>query len=91
MVTSTYKNIVADRVFEDITRAEINNKEAEIIEKIKVSNTLVELTLRPLEEIKSLSIVRIYDDKNRPIHTKVTNINIQDMYNIEIKVRIGVE
>ena len=91
MVTSTYRKVVADRVLDDINRVEINNQPAEILTKTKLNSYLVELTLRPLQEISSLSSVKVFDGSKRLIYTRTTNVNIQDMYNIELKIRIGVE
>lgn len=91
MITSTYLRQVTTNILDDIDRVTINDKEAEIIDITRLSNTHFELTLRPLDEIPSLSSVKLYNVAGQLMYKKPTNVNIQDMYNIELKIRIGVQ
>lgn len=91
MITSTYLRQVTTNILNDIHRVTINDREAEIIDTTRLSNTQLELTLRPLDEIPSLSSVKLYNAEGQMMYNKSTNVNIQDMYNIELKIRIGVQ
>lgn len=91
MITSTYLRQVTTNLVNDIKRVTINDKEAEIINTTRLNNTQFELTLRPLEEIPSLSSVKLYNVSGQLMYHKPTNVNIQDMFNIELKIRIGVQ
>lgn len=91
MITSSYLRQVTTNIIEDIHHVTINDKEAEIIDTTRLSNTQFELTLRPLDEISSLSSVKLYNSEGQMMYNKSTNVNIQDMYNIELKIRIGVQ
>ena len=91
MITSTYLRQVTTNIVNDIHRVTINDKEAEIINTTRLSNTQFEFTLRPLDEIPSLSSVKLYNVAGQLMYNKPTNVNIQDMYNIELKIRIGVQ
>lgn len=91
MITATYLRQVTTNIVNDIQRVTINDKAAEIINTTRLSNTQFELTLRPLEEIPSLSSVKLYNVAGQLMYHKPTNVNIQDMYNIELKIRIGVQ
>ena len=91
MITSTYLRQVTTNILNDIHRVTINDREAEIIDTTRLSNTQLELTLRSLDEIPSLSSVKLYNVAGQLMYNKPTNVNIQDMYNIELKIRIGVQ
>lgn len=91
MITSSYLRQVTTNIVDDIHHVTINDKEAEIIDITRLSNTHFELTLRPLDEIPSLSSVKLYNAEGQMMYNKSTNVNIQDMYNIELKIRIGVQ
>lgn len=91
MITSTYLRQVTTNILNDISRVTVNDKEAEIINTTRLSNTLFELTLRPIDEIPALSSVKLYNVAGQLMYNKPTNVNIQDMYNIELKIRIGVQ
>lgn len=91
MITSTYLRQVTTNIVNDIHRVTVNDKEAEIINTTRLNNTQFELTLRPLDEIPSLSSVKLYNVAGQLMYSKPTNVNIQDMYNIELKIRIGVQ
>lgn len=91
MITSSYLRQVTTNIVDDIHQVTINDKEAEIIDTTRLSNTQFELTLRPHDEIPSLSSVKLYNAEGQMMYNKSTNVNIQDMYNIELKIRIGVQ
>jgi len=91
MITSAYLRTITTNVIDDIERVTVNEREAEITNITRLNNTQFEMTLRPLEEIPSLSSVKLYNVADQLMYHKTTNVNIQDMYNIELKIRIGVQ
>lgn len=91
MITSSYLRQITTNIINDIERAAVNDRDAEIINITRLNNTQFEMTLRPLEEIPSLVSVKLYNVSGQLMYHKTTNVNIQDMYNIELKIRIGVQ
>lgn len=89
-ITVEYVRNVGQKVYEDFDRVEVNGVEAEVIAITQVTDTEAEILLRPIEAIKSLNSVSIFSKSGIKIYEKQTNINIQDIHNIELKISIGV-